>query len=144
LAQDILTDIGRTQFERHVTVVIEPLLKARADASLMRIALENMLSNAWKFTSNTPDARIEFGCMQQGGKPRYFVCDNGAGSDMAHVDRVFTPFQRLHSDSEFEGTGIGFTIVQRVIDRHGGRVWVDSQVNQGTTVYFELGSAGSS
>jgi len=96
-------------------------------------------SNAWKFTRHIADPRIEVGCTRLDDRPVFFVRDNGAGFEMLRADTLFTPFQRLHGDSEFEGTGIGLAIVRRVIDRHGGRIWLDSEVNRGTTVYFEMG-----
>jgi light-regulated signal transduction histidine kinase (bacteriophytochrome) len=96
------------------------------------------LGNAWKFTGKCAEARIECGCESIDDEPVYFVRDNGAGFDMAYVDKLFGAFQRLHSVDEFEGTGIGLATVQRVIHRHGGRAWAEGAVNQGATVYFTL------
>ena len=110
-----------------------------ADGQLLRIALENLLENAWKFTARTPAARIEFGLTNVAGEPTYFVRDNGAGFDMAYADRLFGPFQRLHLQSEFPGTGIGLATVQRIIHRHGGRVWAEGMPGQGATFHFTLG-----
>jgi signal transduction histidine kinase len=112
-------------------------MSAYADPGLLRIVLINLLGNAWKFSAQTADARIEVGHLpQQHGA--FFVRDNGAGFDMAFADKLFAPFQRLHSDAEFEGTGIGLAIVKRIIARHGGRVWAESAPGAGTTVYFTL------
>jgi light-regulated signal transduction histidine kinase (bacteriophytochrome) len=109
------------------------------DGQLLRIALENLLENAWKFTARRAGARIEFGLTHIGGEPTYFVRDNGAGFDMAYVARLFGPFQRLHLASEFPGSGIGLATVQRIIHRHGGRVWAEGMVGQGATFYFTIG-----
>jgi len=124
---------------REVELRIRPGVTVTADGQLLRIALENLLENAWKFTSRTSAPRIEFGMTNVGGEPTYFIRDNGAGFDMAYADRLFGPFQRLHLASEFPGTGVGLATVQRVIHRHGGRVWAEGMPGQGATFHFTLG-----
>jgi two-component system, sensor histidine kinase and response regulator len=125
--------------EREVEVKVRPGLVVTGDGQLLRIALENLLENAWKFTAKQTGARIEFGQTQIGGEPTYFVRDNGAGFDMTYVDRLFGPFQRLHLATEFPGSGIGLATVQRIIHRHGGRVWAEGMVGQGATFHFTIG-----
>jgi signal transduction histidine kinase len=124
---------------RAVECKVRPGVTVLADGQLLRIAMENLLQNAWKFTGQTPVARIEFGLTSAAGEPTYFVRDNGAGFDMAYADRLFGPFQRLHLQSEFSGTGIGLATVQRIIHRHGGRVWAEGMPGQGATFHFTLG-----
>ncbi|MGH2524756.1 MAG: sensor histidine kinase, partial [Anaerolineales bacterium] len=109
------------------------------DARLLRVMLENLLGNAWKFTGKRPQARIEFGVAQRDGARVYFVRDNGAGFDMAYADKLFGAFQRLHGAHEFPGTGIGLATVQRIVQRHGGRLWAEAGVEQGATFNFTLG-----
>jgi len=114
-------------------------LMATGDGALLRIVLVNLLENSWKFTRRHEDASIQFGITQQDGVLMYFVKDNGAGFDPALAHKLFRPFERLHSVSEFEGTGIGLATVERIIKRHGGRVWAEGSVNNGATFYFALG-----
>ncbi|MGZ5099313.1 MAG: sensor histidine kinase [Usitatibacter sp.] len=114
-------------------------MSARADPGLLRIVLENLLGNAWKFTGKSSGARIEIGCKTSDGKPpAFFVRDNGAGFDAAGATKLFAPFQRLHAKIEFEGTGIGLATVQRIVRRHGGRVWAEGAVDKGATFHFTL------
>jgi PAS domain S-box-containing protein len=139
LAEAIAAELHSTQPERQVEWAIAPRLFVDGDARLLRVALENLLNNAWKFTSNTLNTRIEFGViLKEGVGVAYFVRDNGAGFDMAYVDKLFGAFQRLHSTTQFPGTGIGLATVQRIVHRHGGQVWAESAVEQGATFYFTL------
>ena len=108
------------------------------EMELVQVLMENLLSNAWKSTAKHPRATIEFGATQHNGKSAYFVRDNGAGFDMAYAGKLFGAFQRLHGRTEFPGTGIGLATVQRIIHRHGGRVWAEGAVEQGATFYFTL------
>jgi light-regulated signal transduction histidine kinase (bacteriophytochrome) len=139
LAQSISEQLKSAQPARQVEWVIQPGTRVDGDANLLRIALENLLGNAWKFTSKVPAARIEFGTVgTEDGKTIYFVRDNGAGFEMAYASKLFGAFQRLHKTSDFPGTGIGLATVQRVIHRHGGRVWAEGEPNRGATFYFTL------
>ena len=113
------------------------------DARMLRSVLENPIGNAWKFTGKNPQARIEVGVTGHDGAPAYYVRDDGAGFDMAYVDKLFGPFQRLHSTAEFEGTGIGLATVARIVQRHGGRVWAEGNVDRGATFYFTLSTEGT-
>jgi light-regulated signal transduction histidine kinase (bacteriophytochrome) len=118
--------------------VIAPDLTVHGDKKLLSIVLENLLENAWKFTSKVPETIIEFGVNEHEGKKSYFVRDNGAGFDMKYVGKLFKPFQRLHTNSEFPGTGVGLASVQRIIYRHGGQVWAEGKTGDGATFYFTL------
>ncbi|MBE8999538.1 hypothetical protein G1O98_07310 [Nostoc sp. UIC10630] len=138
LVEAIATELHKTQPERQVEFAIAPGLVTNGDAHLLRIVLENLLGNAWKFTGKHQKARIEFGLLQQDDTHVYFVRDDGTGFDMAYVEKLFGAFQRLHAMTEFEGTGIGLATVQRIVHRHGGRVWAESAVEQGATFYFTL------
>ena len=112
---------------------------AHADSRLMEVVLDNLLGNAWKFTEKTPNTIIEWGANPDAdGAPVYFVRDNGAGFDMEYAQKLFQPFQRLHSENEFRGTGIGLATVRRIIDRHGGRVWAEGRVDAGATFFFTV------
>ncbi len=146
LANAVAADLKQKKPERLVDWVIAKGLTAEGDAQLMRVVLENLLGNAWKFTANRPRARIEFGALPQANGARtYFVRDDGAGFDMARANNLFTPFKRLHDQSEFRGTGIGLATVQRVIHRHRGKIWAEGVVDHGATFCFTLaGEAGES
>jgi two-component system sensor histidine kinase/response regulator len=141
LAKSILDDLRRNNPGRHVKVTVAADLTASADPKLMRIALENLLSNAWKFTSKQADAAIEIGKTTQGDQQVYYIRDNGAGFDMNYANKLFGAFQRLHSNDDYPGTGVGLATVQRIINRHGGRIWAESAVGKGATFFFALPNA---
>jgi light-regulated signal transduction histidine kinase (bacteriophytochrome) len=139
LAGDVLAELQKSEPDRRVESHIEPGLVAQGDTPLLRVVLVNLLGNAWKFTGKQAHARIEFGTHpQKTGEPAYFVRDNGAGFDMTYAGKLFGAFQRLHSPHEFPGTGVGLATVQRVVHRHGGRVWTEGAVGKGATFYFTL------
>ncbi|MCI0556124.1 MAG: ATP-binding protein, partial [Anaerolineae bacterium] len=138
LVQGIVAELQRTHHERRVNFNITPNLKVRGDPNLLQIVLENLLNNAWKFTSKREQAEIEFGSKHENNEIIYFIRDNGAGFDMVYVGKLFGAFQRLHAMTEFSGTGIGLATVQRIINRHGGRIWAESAVDQGATFFFTL------
>ncbi len=138
LAVAIIAELRQRDPERQVEVDIMPDLRVNGDAGLLRIVLDNLLGNAWKFTGQRADARIVFGLKTQDGAAVYYVRDNGAGFDMAYAGKLFTPWQRLHSEKEFPGTGIGLAIVQRIITRHGGQVRAEGEEGKGATIYFTL------
>jgi signal transduction histidine kinase len=138
LVHTIAADLQQTEPNRSVEWDITDGLTAKGDARLLQIALENLLGNAWKFTGKKEQARITFGATQDSERTVYFIRDNGAGFDSAYADMLFGAFQRLHSASEFPGTGIGLATVQRIVRRHGGQIWAESAVDQGATFYFTL------
>ncbi len=138
LAKIVAADLVNTSPGRQVEVLIAPDLKVSADLNLIRIVLENLLGNAWKFTQKHPSARIEFGSFLKDNQVVYFVRDDGAGFDMSYVSKLFGAFQRLHAENEFEGTGIGLATVQRIIQRHGGIVWAEGAPEMGASFYFTL------
>jgi DNA-binding response OmpR family regulator len=144
LARAILAELARREPERRVEVEVLDTPPAEADARLLRVALENLIGNAWKFTAKVGRARIEFRAEPGGGgQTAYLVRDNGAGFQMQYASRLFQPFQRLHSESEFAGTGIGLATVHRIVERHGGRVWTQSAPNEGATFSFTLPPAAA-
>ncbi|MGC2062432.1 MAG: GAF domain-containing protein [Thermodesulfovibrionales bacterium] len=138
LASSIVSELREAHPGRHVDVKITECPKALADGRLIELALSNLIGNAWKFTEKTEQPRIEFGALERGGKTVYYISDNGAGFNPEYRHKMFWPFQRLHSEMEFEGTGIGLAIVERVIRRHDGEIWAEGEVGKGATVYFSL------
>jgi PAS domain S-box-containing protein len=138
LAGEVAAELRGGEAGRQVAFAIEPGLSAVGDASLVRVALENLLGNAWKFTSKRPEATITVGREDHEGVPAFFVRDDGAGFDMAHADKLFGAFQRLHSEREFPGNGVGLATVQRVVHRHGGLVWAEGRPGEGATFHFTL------
>ena len=138
IASQVLADLRRIDPDRHVEGSVQDGITTMADSHLMRVALENLLGNAWKFTSKVDPGRIEFGVTDGERGPSFYVRDNGAGFDMNYVNRLFRPFQRLHRERDFPGTGIGLATVYRVIDRHGGRLWAEAAVGRGATFYFTV------
>ena len=140
LAHSIVAQLQESEKERTVAVKIEEGLSTSGDKHLLQILLNNLLGNAWKFSSKRERAEITFGRTHNSGEPAYFVRDNGAGFDMTYVNKLFGAFQRLHTVAEFEGTGIGLATVQRIVHRHGGRVWAEGKVNEGATFCFTLSS----
>jgi PAS domain S-box-containing protein len=138
LARAIAAELKKREPKRKVVLNLTEELATRGDKRLLRIVLNNLLGNAWKFTAKRAEAQITFGREQKNGETTYFIRDNGAGFDMAYVGKLFGAFQRLHTAGEFEGTGIGLATVQRIVYRHGGRVWAEGTVNEGATFYFTL------
>jgi len=138
LVQEVTEDVRQTQRERAIEITIGALPDCQADPSLLRQALTNLVSNAFKFTRGLNPATIEIGSRTENDMCVFFVRDNGVGFDMAYAGKLFGVFQRLHSNEQFEGNGIGLSIAHRIIQRHGGRIWAESQVNQGATFHFSL------
>jgi light-regulated signal transduction histidine kinase (bacteriophytochrome) len=137
VARGIVDRLRAAEPARQIEAVIAENLAAEADPTLLSAALEALLQNAWKFTRNRDPARIEVG-VQPAASPVYFVRDNGVGFDMRYAEKLFKPFQRLHSEREFEGAGIGLATAQRIVHRHGGRIWVEAAPDDGATFYFTL------
>jgi PAS domain S-box-containing protein len=138
MARSVLCELAEAQPNRHVEIKIKERLSASGDSRLLRIALENLLGNAWKFTSKMEAAHIQFDEAASNGTPIFYVRDDGAGFDSAYAKRMFGAFQRLHDKDEFPGTGIGLATVQRIVHRHGGRIWAEGAVGGGATFYFTL------
>ncbi|MEJ2543169.1 MAG: two-component regulator propeller domain-containing protein [Calditrichaceae bacterium] len=139
LVHEIYDHLRLSDPERKVTFKIQPDLKAFADKRLVRILLDNLIQNAWKYTRNESNALIEFGRVKDKPVPSYYIKDNGVGFDMSFAHKLFNPFVRLHNENEFEGTGVGLATVKRIVDRHNGQIWIKSGVNKGTTVFFNFG-----
>ncbi|MDO9040469.1 MAG: ATP-binding protein, partial [Bacteroidota bacterium] len=135
-AQVTADELLEYQPERKVKFIIQKGINVQGDPYLLRIVLENLIRNAWKFTSKHATAQIEFGEQKQDEKTVYFVRDDGAGFDMNYAEKIFGAFQRLHTVAEFQGTGIGLATVQRIIHRHGGKVWAEGKVENGAIIYF--------
>jgi hypothetical protein len=138
LAKDILDKLSSQEPERHVDCIVADGLQANVDERLFRTALENLLGNAWKYSSKTENPIIEMGSIKKNELTVYFVRDNGVGFDMAHAGKLFGAFQRLHTEAEFPGNGIGLATIQRIIHRHGGVIWVEAEPGKGATFYFSL------
>ncbi len=138
LVEAVLAELRKTEPERQVRIAVAPGLIARADARMMKIVFENLLSNAWKFVAGQSSAEIEFGVVEGKGVRAFFVRDNGVGFSMEYAQRLFGAFERFHAPGEFPGTGVGLAIVQRIIQRHGGRIWAESRVSRGAAFYFTL------
>jgi len=138
LAHSSLSSLAAQDPERRVELVVEERLFAEMDPTLARSLLDNLLGNAWKFTAKTPEARITFGSAERAGERTFYVRDNGAGFDMAYAQKLFAPFQRLHSNQEFPGTGIGLATVQRIVRRHDGRIWAEGRPELGATFFFTI------
>jgi len=141
LVREVLDELAINLRAREVAIRIDDLPECVGDASLLRQVFGNLLSNAIKFTRKKPQAAVEVGCRAEGGEYVYFVRDNGAGFDAKYADKLFSPFQRLHCANDFEGTGVGLSIVKRIVSRHGGRIWAESEPGQGATFYFTLPAA---
>ena len=141
ISSSILDGLAKTHPEREVEITVQKGCYVYADKGLMQVVMQNLIRNAWKFTGRAHPARIEVCCKKRDSETVYYVRDNGAGFDQALADRLFKPFQRLHAESDFSGTGIGLATVQRIIARHGGAIWAEGEVGKGATFYFTLGSA---
>jgi signal transduction histidine kinase len=138
LARRVEAELQEQYPEREVELDVQDGLVVNGDARLLRVALSNLLGNAWKYTGKQPRAHVEFGVTDHNGRRAFYVRDNGAGFDMAYADKLFGVFQRLHGMNEFPGNGIGLATVQRIIHRHGGQIWAEAAINQGATFYFSL------
>jgi light-regulated signal transduction histidine kinase (bacteriophytochrome) len=143
MANSLLVELARQWPDRRVTATVADGLMTYGDPRMLRIALQNLLHNAWKYTGKVDDARVEVGTTGEGDARVFHVRDNGAGFDTNHAGKLFGAFQRLHSERDFEGTGIGLATVQRIVHRHGGRIWAESQVGRGATFFFTIGPEGS-
>jgi len=138
VAREVAALLERAETERKVTFRIADGLTVNDDARLLNIVLDNLIGNAWKYSGNLEGTVIEFGVTEREGKPAYFVRGNGPGFDMTYAEKLFIPFQRLPDAEEFKGNGIGLATVERIIKRHGGRIWAESERGKGATFYFTL------
>lgn len=138
MAQRICDQLGKANPGRNIKITIQPDIIIDCDARLVQIALQNLFDNAWKYSAKNPQSAIEFGCIQKDDKQLLFIHDNGVGFDMGHYNKLFTPFQRLHSPDQFSGTGIGLATVKRIVIKHGGSIWAESEPDKGTTFYFNF------
>jgi PAS domain S-box-containing protein len=138
LARDVAEHLRRVDPQRRARFAVAEGISVSGDAELLRVVVENLLENAWKFTSKKTEALIEFGAVGEGGGPVYYVRDNGVGFDEAYADKLLAPFQRLHGEGEFEGTGLGLSTVARIVRRHGGSLWAEGEVGRGATFFFTL------
>jgi light-regulated signal transduction histidine kinase (bacteriophytochrome) len=141
VARRVADEFQQREPGRAVEVSVWDGMRTEADPYLLRVAFENLIGNAWKFTSKSATPRIEVGALEDHGRTTFFVRDNGAGFEMAYADKLFGAFQRLHSTSEYPGTGIGLATVQRIVRRHGGRIWAEAEVGKGAAFFFTLSSA---
>ena len=139
IAAEVIDERARAEPAHRVAVSIAPDCTAHGDPQLLRVLMQNLLENAWKYSAKQPAPTIEFGRETIDGEPVFFVRDNGVGFDMKYADRLFSPFQRLHKPEEFEGTGIGLATVARIVRRHGGRVWAEAETGKGAIFRFTLG-----
>ena len=139
IVQKAVAELRRKEPRRHIEVRIHPVGKIYADYRMVLIVMNNLIGNSWKYTQKTENAQIEFGSIEKKGELIYYVRDNGAGFDMKYAYNLFVPFKRLHADKEFAGTGIGLSIVKRIIDRHGGRIWAEGEPGKGSAFYFTVG-----
>jgi light-regulated signal transduction histidine kinase (bacteriophytochrome) len=138
LASGVTKELATGEPERKVAIQVAEGVTAEGDKRLLKVVLDNLLGNAWKYTGKTDKAEIEFGVIDKGGRAAYYVRDNGAGFDMKYADKLFGAFQRLHKAEEFPGTGIGLATVQRIVHRHGGQVWAEGKPGGGATFFFSL------
>ena len=138
LAHEVMNDIQQRDPSRKITLYIQDEMQVVADRALMRVVLDNLLGNAWKYTGKVPNPVISFGQMETTNKKIFYVRDNGAGFDSARAEKLFNPFQRFHTNQEFQGTGVGLATVRRILERHGGRIWAESKPGEGAAFYFTI------
>ena len=137
-ALGVMQDIQQRDPSRKITLYIQDGMQVVADRALMRVVLDNLLGNAWKYTGKVLNPVISFGQMETATKQIFYVRDNGAGFDSDRAEKLFNPFQRFHSNQEFQGTGVGLATVRRILERHGGRIWAESKPDEGAAFYFTI------